>query len=100
LQLQFLVGVFEFVLLIFSLSFHECAHAWMASRLGIRRRGCRAGYAEPDVPHGPGGNAAVSGAGDLWADDWIWDVWGLLIGWPSRRLSSRAILERLCATTT
>jgi Zn-dependent protease len=29
-----MVGVFEFVLLIFSLSFHECAHAWMASRLG------------------------------------------------------------------
>jgi Zn-dependent protease len=34
LELRFLVGVFEFVLLIFSLSFHECAHAWMASRLG------------------------------------------------------------------
>jgi Zn-dependent protease len=34
LQLQFLVGVIEFVLIIFSLSFHECAHAWMASRLG------------------------------------------------------------------
>jgi Zn-dependent protease len=34
LQLQFMVGVFEFVLIIFSLSFHECAHAWMASRLG------------------------------------------------------------------
>jgi Zn-dependent protease len=30
----FLVAVFEFVLLLFSLSFHECAHAWMASRLG------------------------------------------------------------------
>jgi len=30
----FLIAVFEFVLLIFSLSFHECAHAWMASRLG------------------------------------------------------------------
>jgi Zn-dependent protease len=28
------VAVFEFVILIFSLSFHECAHAWMASRLG------------------------------------------------------------------
>ena len=28
------IGVFEFVLLIFSLSVHECAHAWMASRLG------------------------------------------------------------------
>lgn len=26
--------VFEFVILLFSLSFHECAHAWMASRLG------------------------------------------------------------------
>lgn len=30
----FLIGVFEFVLLIFSLSFHECAHAWTASLLG------------------------------------------------------------------
>lgn len=30
----FLVAVFEFVLLIFSLSFHECAHAWVASLLG------------------------------------------------------------------
>ncbi len=31
---NFLIAVFEFVLLIFSLSVHECAHAWMASRLG------------------------------------------------------------------
>lgn len=31
---RFLIAVFEFVLLLFSLSFHECAHAWMASRLG------------------------------------------------------------------
>jgi Zn-dependent protease len=31
---QFAIAVFEFVLLIFSLSVHECAHAWMASRLG------------------------------------------------------------------
>jgi Zn-dependent protease len=30
----FVIDVFEFVLLLFSLSFHECAHAWMASRLG------------------------------------------------------------------
>jgi Zn-dependent protease len=28
------IAVFKFVLLIFSLSVHECAHAWMASRLG------------------------------------------------------------------
>jgi Zn-dependent protease len=36
-QLQpssFVIAIFEFVLLLFSLSFHECAHAWMASRLG------------------------------------------------------------------
>ena len=31
---RFIVAVFEFVLLLFSLSVHECAHAWMASRLG------------------------------------------------------------------
>ncbi|MGO8934004.1 MAG: site-2 protease family protein [Terracidiphilus sp.] len=31
---RFVIAVFEFVLLLFSLSFHECAHAWMASRLG------------------------------------------------------------------
>ncbi|MGA3262637.1 MAG: site-2 protease family protein [Terracidiphilus sp.] len=30
----FIIAVFEFVLLLFSLSVHECAHAWMASRLG------------------------------------------------------------------
>jgi Zn-dependent protease len=29
-----IVAVFEFVLLLFSLCVHECAHAWMASRLG------------------------------------------------------------------
>jgi Zn-dependent protease len=34
LDTRFLIAIFEFVLLLFSLSFHECAHAWMASRLG------------------------------------------------------------------
>lgn len=29
-----LVAIFEFVVLLFSLSVHECAHAWVASRLG------------------------------------------------------------------
>jgi Zn-dependent protease len=33
-QFDFIKAVFEFVILIFSLSVHECAHAWMASRLG------------------------------------------------------------------
>jgi Zn-dependent protease len=31
---HFIVAVFEFVVLIFSLSVHEAAHAWMANRLG------------------------------------------------------------------
>jgi Zn-dependent protease len=31
---DFIIAVFQFVLLLFSLSVHECAHAWMASRLG------------------------------------------------------------------
>ena len=29
-----LIRVFQFVILIFSLTVHECAHAWMASRMG------------------------------------------------------------------
>ena len=33
-EIHFLIAVFEFILLLFSLSVHECAHAWMASRLG------------------------------------------------------------------
>jgi len=33
-SVHFLIAVFEFLLLLFSLSVHECAHAWMASRLG------------------------------------------------------------------
>ena len=34
MQASLAIAVFEFVILLFSLSFHECAHAWMASRLG------------------------------------------------------------------
>lgn len=33
-QQQIVLKVFEYVLLLFSLSFHEAAHAWTASRLG------------------------------------------------------------------
>jgi Zn-dependent protease len=33
-QFDFIRAVFEVVILIFSLCVHECAHAWMASRLG------------------------------------------------------------------
>ena len=34
MQPSFVIAIFEFVLLLFSLCFHECAHAWTASRLG------------------------------------------------------------------
>jgi len=33
-QSDLIKAIFEFVILIFSLCVHECAHAWMASRLG------------------------------------------------------------------
>jgi Zn-dependent protease len=33
-SIEVVIAVYEFVILLFSLSFHECAHAWMASRLG------------------------------------------------------------------
>ena len=35
-QSDFIKAIFEFVILIFSLCVHECAHAWMASRLGVQ----------------------------------------------------------------
>jgi Zn-dependent protease len=34
MDLQFTVKIFEFIVLLFALSFHEAAHAWTASRLG------------------------------------------------------------------
>jgi Zn-dependent protease len=33
-QSQIVLGIFEFVILLFALSLHEAAHAWTASRLG------------------------------------------------------------------
>src|SRR5579875_3563686 len=33
-QQQIVFKIFEFVILLFSLSLHEASHAWMASRLG------------------------------------------------------------------
>jgi Zn-dependent protease len=34
MDLQFATKIFEFIVLLFALSFHEAAHAWTASRLG------------------------------------------------------------------
>ena len=33
-SIQLVIALYQFVILLFSLSVHECAHAWMASRLG------------------------------------------------------------------
>jgi Zn-dependent protease len=47
----FAIKVFEFVLLIFSLSFHECSHAWMASRLGDHTARLQGRVTLNPVPH-------------------------------------------------
>ncbi len=33
-QQEIVLKIFQFVILLFALSLHEAAHAWMASRLG------------------------------------------------------------------
>ena len=45
------VRVFEFVILLFSLSFHECAHAWMASRLGDQTARLQGRVTLNPIPH-------------------------------------------------
>jgi Zn-dependent protease len=45
------VSVFEFVILLFSLSFHECAHAWMASRLGDQTARLQGRITLNPIPH-------------------------------------------------
>ena len=48
---DFAIRVFEFVLLIFSLSVHECSHAWMASRLGDHTARMQGRVTLNPVPH-------------------------------------------------
>ncbi|MFZ0302761.1 MAG: site-2 protease family protein [Terracidiphilus sp.] len=45
------VKVFEFVILLFSLSVHECAHAWMASRLGDNTARLQGRVTLNPIPH-------------------------------------------------
>lgn len=45
------IGIFEFVLLIFSLSVHECAHAWTASLLGDQTARLQGRITLNPVPH-------------------------------------------------
>jgi Zn-dependent protease len=45
------VAVFEFVILLFSLSFHECAHAWVAWRLGDQTARLQGRVTLNPIPH-------------------------------------------------
>ncbi len=45
------VKVFEFVILLFSLSVHECAHAWTASRLGDHTARLQGRVTLNPIPH-------------------------------------------------
>ena len=45
------VKVFEFVILLFSLSVHECAHAWTASRLGDHTARMQGRVTINPIPH-------------------------------------------------
>lgn len=45
------VAVFRFVILLFSLSVHECAHAWMASRLGDQTARMQGRVTLNPIPH-------------------------------------------------
>jgi Zn-dependent protease len=45
------VSIFEFVILLFSLSVHECAHAWMASRLGDHTARMQGRVTLNPIPH-------------------------------------------------
>lgn len=45
------VAVFEFVILLFSLSFHECAHAWVASRMGDQTARLQGRVTLNPIPH-------------------------------------------------
>jgi len=45
------VKIFEFVILLFSLSFHECAHAWVASRLGDHTARMQGRVTLNPIPH-------------------------------------------------
>jgi Zn-dependent protease len=45
------VSIFEFVILLFSLSVHECAHAWVASRLGDQTARLQGRVTLNPIPH-------------------------------------------------
>lgn len=76
------VGLFEFVLLIFSLSFHECAHAWVASRLGDQTARLEGRVTLNPMPHiDPMGTLLIPALaifGPFFGITWFS---GILIGW-------------------
>ena len=80
---SFVIAIFEFVLLIFSLSVHECAHAWMASRLGDQTARLQGRVTLNPMYHvDPMGTLSVSRHHDLRAaHSAVERLGGFLFGW-------------------
>lgn len=81
-SIEFLVRVFEFVLLLFALSFHECAHAWMASRLGDQTARMQGRVTLNPVAHiDPVGTLLIPAIGIFGPMIGLSIFSGILIGW-------------------
>jgi Zn-dependent protease len=80
-QFDFIRAVFEFVILVFSLSVHECAHAWMASRLGDQTARLRAASrSTPCITWTPSAPCSFR-ADDLRTFIGLSMFGGMLVGW-------------------
>jgi Zn-dependent protease len=79
---RFVIAVFEFVVLLFSLCVHECAHAWMAARLGDHTAEMQGRITLNPLYHiDPLGSLLIPGLaifGPLFGFTWLS---GILIGW-------------------
>ncbi len=76
---DFVIALFEFVLLIFSLSVHECAHAWTASLLGDQTARLQGRVTlNPRYHIDPIGTLLIPGIAIFGA---LFGMGGFLIGW-------------------
>ncbi len=76
---DFVVALFEFVLLVFSLSVHECAHAWTASLLGDQTARLQGRVTLNPIYHiDPIGTLIIPGLAIFGS---LFGMGGFLIGW-------------------
>ena len=81
-SVQLVIGIFEFVLLIFSLTVHECAHAWTASRLGDQTARMQGRVTlNPTYHIDPVGTLLIPALGIFGPFIGLGFMGGLLIGW-------------------